>query len=320
MKLGIVGSGFAGQIIAYTAAMRALCDEIYLVDINKKKAESQTMDLNDARSLYAHDIKSFACEYDDLNICDIIVLTSGGIPESSDRLDEFKENKNVVRDYVHKIVGAGFKGIFIVVSNPCDVMAYEVFKESKFPASKVIGSGTSLDSLRLKTILSQKLNISPKSIEAYILGEHGESQFVAWSQVKISGIGLDEYLKENKIESFPYNEIEMEVRERGWKIYLGKGSTQYGIGNTVSNIISAIYHNENVILNVSSLLNGEYGMEDLYISSPCLINKDGISKTFELKLNESEIKKLHDSGKIIKDYLKILDWGRLWKKNSENLW
>lgn len=309
MKLGIVGAGFAGEIIAYTAALRGLCDRISFVDINEKKAHAQAMDINDARSYYPHDLFADSCQYEDLRDADIIVLTSGGIPDSPDRLDEFKVNKNIMIDYTKRIVSAGFKGIFIVVSNPCDVMAYLVYKTSSFNPKRVIGAGTALDSSRLKTILSNKFDISAKSISAIVMGEHGENQFIPWSQVRIAGMPFERYIEmyKNSFKDFDKKKIEDEVRKRGWDIYLGKSCTQYGIANTITKIISAIINNENIALNVSTLLNGEYSLKNIYLSTPCSINKDGINKIFELDLSVSELKKLKEAANVLNAYNKLLD-------------
>ena len=240
--------------------------------------------------------------------CDIIVLTSGGIPETSDRLDELKTNKKVVSQYTKRIVDSGFKGIFIVVSNPCDIMAYLVKKVSGFESSRVIGAGTALDSSRANSLLSKITGISAKSINAIVMGEHGESQFIPWSQVKIAGLSFYDYKNKYKDQFINFNEDDFEdqVRKRGWEIYLGKSSTQYGIANTINAIISAIVHDENKVINVSAMLNGQYGLDDLYISTPCLINKNGIEKIFELPLEACELKKLNKAAELIKSYNKAL--------------
>lgn len=308
MKLGIIGCGAVGEIVAYTSAMRGLARDIILNDIIKEKAISQAMDLNDGRPFYPRDLVIRAGEYEDMADRDVIVICSGKIPEE-DRLNELDLNKKDVADYTRKIVDAGFKGIFIVVTNPVDVITYEVYKVSGFHDSRVIGSGTFLDSARLQVVISEKLGISPNSVDASVLGEHGESQFVPWSQVKIDSLPIDDYqeIHPELFKDFNRDEVEDETRRRGWEIFRGKGSTQYGIGNTVNDIIQAIARDEKVLLKGSCLLEGQYGLTDLYISTPIRIGKDGIEEKIQLDLSEDELGKLKKAADIIKLHIKKLD-------------
>ena len=172
-------------------------------------------------------------------------------------------------------MSAGFKGKFIVVTNPCDIIAYRIMQLSNLPKNHIISSGTALDSSRFKTILSDKLGISPKSISAYMLGEHGDSQFALWSKVQIFGKNLDDYLSENpKIKAdFDKEHIQTMVRDRGWEVYIGKKSTEFGIANTVCNIIQSILNDEKQMQLVSTYLDGQYGVSDIYLSTPCVIGK-----------------------------------------------
>lgn len=308
MKLGIIGTGHVGEIVAYTAAFRGSVTEIMLNDKDEQKAKSQAMDLNDARSFMPKDIKISHGSYEDLADSDIIVISCGKLPESNDRLDELKMNKVEVSNFIPRIMKAGFDGIFVVVTNPVDVITYHVYKLSGLPANRVIGSGTALDSARLSIVIANKLGISPKSVNATVLGEHGESQFSAWSQVRIGNESIDKYEKDHPelFKNFDRDEIEDETRRRGWEIIIGKKSTQSGIGNTVNNIIDAIVHDEKKFINASALLNGEYGLKDLYISSQIVVGKDGIEDVLELDLTEDELKRYKSTAKIIKDHIETL--------------
>ncbi|MBU5669881.1 L-lactate dehydrogenase [Peptoniphilus sp. MSJ-1] len=308
MKIGIIGAGAVGEIVAYNACMRGLATDIIINDIIKEKAESQAIDLNDARAFYPRDVKIRSGEYEDMGDRDLIVVCMGKISEK-DRLDELKGNKEAVEEFTRKIVDAGFDGFFVVVTNPVDIITYEVYKVSGFAPNKVIGSGTALDSARLQVVIADTLNISPKSVNATVLGEHGESQFVPWSQVKIDSMNLVEYEKSHpeKFENFDKDEVEDRTRRRGWDIFKGKGSTQYGIGNTVNNIIAAIKNDERIILKASALLDGEYGLDDLYISTPIMIGKNGIEEKFELDLTDDEIERLKKTASVIKEYIAKLD-------------
>lgn len=308
MKLGIIGSGRVGNIVAYTAAMKGHVNEIIFNDIEIDKSKAEAMDINDGNLFYPHKVTAKYGDYKELAGCNIIVVCSGMIPESLDRLDEFELNKEAVDNYIPRVVEEGFNGIFIVVTNPCDIITYEVWKKSGFPSNRVIGSGTALDSARFNTIVGEKLNIDPKSVRGMMLGEHGDSQFAPWSNIYIGNRQIDEYKKDNpeKFANFNKDEIEEAVTKRGMHIFAGKGSTQYGIGNTVNQIINSIINDNKEILNVSALLSGEYGLKDLYISTPCIIGKDGIEEIIELELTEEELEKYNKSANIIKDFIKKL--------------
>ncbi|MDO5715708.1 MAG: L-lactate dehydrogenase [Tissierellia bacterium] len=308
MKLGIIGSGNVGEIVAYTAACRGLVNEVVFNDIIKQRAISQAMDLNDGRAFYPHDVKATAGEYNEMGDCDIIVVCSGQIPTSGDRLHELQLNQEAVGKYVEEVVASGFDGIFIVVTNPCDVITYQVYKHSGFPAHKVIGSGTALDSARLNVVIADHIGVSPKSVHGNVLGEHGESQFVPWSQVRIGNETIDRYAKKHPelFKNFDRDKIENDTRKRGWDIFQGKASTQYGIANTVNNLISAIKNDDQIILNASAYLDGQYGLEDLYISTPIRVGKNGIEEIIELPLTERELERFNETAEVIKCHIEKL--------------
>ncbi|MDO5713842.1 MAG: L-lactate dehydrogenase [Tissierellia bacterium] len=308
MRLGLVGSGHVGEIVAYTASLLGNADEIIFNDVKKERMESEALDINDGSQFYPNGTKACFGEYKHLANCDIIVVCSGLIPETGDRLDELELNKNAVGDYIEEIVEAGFDGYFIVVTNPCDVITYQVFKKSGFPKNKVIGSGTALDSTRFNVMMAEILGLSPNAIRGMMLGEHGESQFVPWSQIFVDHVPFEEYAKlhPEKLETFDKDEFEAKVRARGWDVYKGKGSTQYGIANTVNAIIRAITHDTKVILNVSTYLDGQYGVEDVFLSTPCVIGKNGIEEVIELELTEEELKRYQESAEIIKKHIELL--------------
>lgn len=304
-KLGIVGVGHVGQMVAYTACLRNIAKEIKLVDIDEQKAKSQCFDLKDAMSFYNKSVKISYNKYEDLANCDVIVISIGSILATKDRLGELDENIKIVSSFIPDIVNAGFKGKFIVVTNPCDIIAYKVMQLSNLPKNHIISSGTALDSSRLRTIISDNLYLSPKSISAYMLGEHGDSQFVAWSKVEIFGKKLDDYLNENpKIKAnFDKEKIQTMVRDRGWEVYMGKKSTEFGIANTVCNIIQSILNDEKEIQLVSTYLNGQYGLYDIYLSTPCVIGKDGVEKILEIELVDDEKQSLNNTANIIRKYI-----------------
>lgn len=305
MRLGIIGAGHVGNIVAYTASLRGLAEEIYFYDINKEKADSEVADLEDGNSFYPHPVKFYVGDERDMASCQVIVVASGRIPEDANRLHEFANNKEDVSQYIPKIMEAGFKGIFIVVTNPCDIITYSVWKHSGLPKEKIIGSGTALDSIRSQGIIARKLGLSPTSVSSMMLGEHGDSQFLPWSQVRVCHQSLDQYLQGKKIkpEDFKKEEIEKESILRGHRVFFGKGATQFGIGNTVNDILSAIKYDSKTCLNVSTLLQGQYGIEDIFISTPCVIGKNGVEQVIELNLNSEELVKYKASANIIQGYV-----------------
>lgn len=302
-KLGIIGVGHVGQTVAYTACLRGIVKELKLVDIDEQKAKSQCLDLQDAMSFYDKDIKISYNKYQDLANCDVIVISIGGVIAVKNRLAELETNAKTVSSFVPDIIKAGFNGKFIVITNPCDIIAYKVMKLSNLPKNHIISSGTTIDSSRFKSILSDKLGISPKSISAYMIGEHGDSQFAPWSKVEIFGKSLDDYLNENpKIKAdFDKKHIENMVRDRGWEVFIGKKSTEFGIASTVCNIIKSILNDEKEIQLVSTYLDGEYGVSDIYLSTPCVIGKDGVEKVFEIELTDDEKISFDKTVNIIKE-------------------
>lgn len=308
MKLGLIGAGHVGEIVAYTAAIRGLADQIVFHDINRERMRSESLDIVDGSLFYPHRVQATFGDHEDLVDCDIIVVCSGLIPEEGDRLYEFELNKDAVASYTKSVVEKGFDGYFIVVTNPCDIITYQVLRSSGFPANKVIGSGTALDSARFCAMLAERLNLAPSAVTGLMLGEHGESQFTPWSQVKVGPYPFDRFMEKypEALPNFDKDAFEADVRGRGWEVFKGKQSTQYGIANTVNAIIRAIIHDTREILCVSAHLDGEYGLEDLYISTPCVIGAHGIEEVLELDLTDEELKRYHDSAKVIKEHIERL--------------
>ena len=299
MKLGIIGAGAVGFSVGYTAARMGIASDIKYNDIIEEKAKAQAMDIEDASSFYPHYVKMGWSSYKDMADRDIIVTATGSLDGIRDRLEEYEMFKDATEAYVKEIVEAGFKGIFIVVGNPCDLMADLVYRASGFPKERVIGSGTALDTVRLNTTLCKLLELDPADVRGVVLGEHGESQFVAWSNIFINNLPFDEYLKQNPA-SFSRDDVENLVRERAWRVIDGKGHTQCGIGNTVCSMIDAIANDRKKVILVATLMEGMYGLDDIYLSTPCVLGKNGMEKAIELKLNEEELERLKHSEKVLK--------------------
>lgn len=300
-KLGIVGAGHVGEIVAYTAALRGGFREIALCDVDEKRLDGVVSDLEDATRFYPHNIDFFAADYKQIADADIIVIASGRIPENAQRRDEFKNNHEDVAHYVPEIVKNGFTGVFVVVTNPCDSIAYHVWKYSGFDKCRIIGSGTALDSERARTMLARILGVAPDSVACMMLGEHGDSQFLPYSRVRIHHMALDEYLKKHYME-LDKAEFEESVIYRGHRAFFGKGSTQYGIANTVNDILDAVLYDEKRTLQVSALHQGEYGVDDVFISTPCVVGTAGIEEVVELTLTEEELARYRESAETIRKY------------------
>lgn len=303
MKVAIVGVGMVGATTAYSLVTQGVCRELVLIDKNVKKAEGEALDLNDCISYLNRNTKIYAGSYEECHDADIIVLTvSKMAPTDSKntRVSMLKSSKEIIADIVPQIMESGFNGIFVVISNPVDVISYYVHKLSKLPKNKIIGTGTSLDSSRLRGYLAELTNINPRYITAYTLGEHGDSQMIPWSNVSILGKNLSTYLNENQEEHIKENTI-----KKGWKIVEGKNNTYYGVATAAVSIIKAIANDDNNVVPVSVLLDGEYGEKDVFCSVPVVLNRNGASKIIEVEMTEQEDKKFKKSVEAIRKYIKM---------------
>lgn len=304
-KVGIVGVGHVGAHCAFSLATQGIVDELVLVDINKQKAISERQDLIDSITYLPHRINVQTGEYEDLKDCDIVVISVGKITHTNDRLDELQQSIDMVDSFVKRIVDSGFNGIFINITNPCDIVTKRVWELSGFDKSKVFGTGTGLDSSRFKSVLARETGVDHKSIQGYTLGEHGDSQIAAWSNVSFAGKPLHELEKEDPehFANLDKQALLKEVKEAGWVTFKGKGATEFGIASTLARIVHCIYHDEKQILPVSTLMEGQYGVKGLFTSTPCMIGKDGIERVIELNLNDEELKGFRNSCDIIQKHI-----------------
>lgn len=303
-KVGIIGVGHVGAHVAFSLVTQGIVDELVLVDINKQKAISERQDLLDATTYLPHRINVVAGEYEDLGDCDIIVNSVGKIDEiSQDRLAELQQSVDMVNSYIKRVMDAGFNGIIINITNPCDIIAYHIQKTTGLPSNKVIGTGTGLDSSRFKNVMAECTGIDHKSIIGYSLGEHGDSQMIPWSVVNLGGKSLAELEKErpDTFGSLDKENIKYRTVKGGWFTYEGKKSTEFGIASTAARFIKGIYHDEKFVTTASTLLEGQYGEEGLYISIPVVIGKDGVEDKYELNLTEKELKEFKNSCNVVKE-------------------
>ncbi|MDO5156868.1 MAG: L-lactate dehydrogenase [Eubacteriales bacterium] len=291
-KIGIVGVGHVGAHCAYSLLIQGLADELVLVDINEKKLESEVQDLRDSVVYTPHNCTITAGTYEDLADCNIIVNAVGniGLIAAGDRVLETEFTIQAVNGYVKKVVEAGFDGIWINITNPCDIVTRQIALLSGLPKGHVFGTGTGLDTSRLKAILAKETGYDPKSFDGYVLGEHGKKQTVPWSTITFGGKSIAELVKSDDKFQFDLDDAAKKVHDNAWVTYNGKGCTEYGICSTLARIVKAVIHDEKVILPTSAPLDGEYGIHDIYVGVPAVVGKDGIEKVVELPLNAEEQK------------------------------
>ena len=309
-KVVIIGAGMVGMSYAYSMVNQGTCEELVLIDIDKKRTVGEALDLNHGLSYAPRKMKIYSGDYSDCNDANIICITAGAIQVPGEtRLDLLHKNTKIMKSIVGEIKKTNFNGIIIVASNPVDIMTYVVWKASGYDRNKIMGSGTTLDTARLRFGLGERLGVTPKSIHAYVMGEHGDSQFVAWSYalMGVQPIYQVASKKDAKIKFEDLEFIEDEVRNIAYKIIDCKKSTYYGIGMALTRITKAILDNENSILTVSSYLDNKYGHDDVFIAVPSIVNEEGVSEVIELPLDKGEKEKFDNSIKIMKENISKLD-------------
>lgn len=291
-KIVVIGCGNVGLAYVYSLINQmSPVLEIVLIDIDKRRVEGDVIDLNHSLSLNNNSVKIRFGDYSDCRNATIVCITAGKPQALESRLDALYENDILFKEIIAKIMENQFNGIFLIASNPLDVMTYLTRKYADYPFHKVIGSGTSLDSARLQYILSKKLNVSAKSINAYVLGEHGDSQMIPWSHANIALQNIDQFLNEDE-----KSKIEEEVRTAGYEIIKRKGATYYGIAMALTKITNAILKDEGLILPVST-----YDLaNDIYMSMPAVIGREGIREVLSMQLTKQENEKLTSSIQVIK--------------------
>lgn len=302
-KVVLVGTGMVGMSFAYSALNQSICDELVLIDLNEVRAKGEAMDLNHGLAFSNSSMKIYFGSYSDCADADVVVICAGvNQKEGETRLQLLQRNYKVFESIVPSVVSSGFDGIFLVATNPVDIMTRVTYELSGFNSAKVLGTGTTLDTARLRYLLGEYFNVDPRHIHAYVIGEHGDSEFVPWSQaimaVKPVNDLLSQYPDRFKIDDLCH--IEHEVRTAAYEIIKAKGSTYYGIGMAICRIVRAIFHNENSVFTTSVRLRGQYGLrKEVFIGNPCIINSGGASRILELSLTDEELEKLKTSYQIL---------------------
>lgn len=309
-KVAIVGTGLVGSSTAFSLITQGVCDEVVMIDINKEKALGEVMDLKHCIEYLNRNTKIKVGSYEECKDVDIIVITAGAPPRPGQtRLDTLDLSAKITKSIVDSIMQSGFKGHFIVVSNPVDIIAHYVYKLSGLPKSHVIGTGTSVDSARLKNFIGDLFNVDPRSVQAYSMGEHGDSQMVPWSHVYVGGKPFSKVIKDNKDRAgdIDLDKLAMETAQAGWEVYNRKGTTYYAIAAATVGIIKAILNDENKIIPVSTLLDGEYGEYGVFSGVPVVLNSEGAKEVVEIEMTEEELKKFKKSNDTIREYISKLN-------------
>jgi L-lactate dehydrogenase len=309
VRVAIVGTGAVGSTFAYALLMSGLASEIVLIDVNKSKAEGEAMDLNHAVP-FTHPTRIWAGDYSDCASAAVTVLAAG-VPQKpgQTRLECLQANARVWRDIVPRIAHNNTRGILLVATNPVDVLTYAAWKISRLPASRVLGSGTILDTARFRFLLSQHFGVDARSVHAFIIGEHGDSEVPVWSLANIAGMRLTEYCQANGL---PYDPQAMEsifhsTRDAAYHIIERKGATYYAVAAGLLRITQSILRHQNTVLSVSSLIDNYYGISDLCFSLPTVVDRGGVQRFLRLELDSSECAKLRHSAAVLRQVLSALD-------------
>ena len=302
-KVVLIGTGFVGMSMAYSMLNRGGVNELVLIDIDKDKTIGEEMDLSHGLPFAPQKIVIKAGDYDECKDAQVVVITAGIAQKPGQtRLELAETNTKIMKQITQNIMKSGFDGVIIVASNPVDLMTYVVSKVSGLPKNQVIGSGTVLDTARLRYIMSDHLQVSSKNIHAYIMGEHGDSSFVPWNHAYVGCKRIKDVMKDNNLPIEDLEKVHQDVVNAAYEIINKKKATYYGIGMALSKLVKAVLDNENTILTVSTYLNnGQYGQNDIYIGVPAIINNNGVRELLNIELTSEEQEKLDNSCRIIKE-------------------
>ena len=308
-KAAIVGCGFVGASIAFRFLQQGLFSRLVLLDADQAKAEGEAMDLSDGLP-YGATMEITAGTYDDIAGCALVVITAGANQKPGEtRLDLIGRNIAIMRSILSEITARDFQGILLIVSNPVDVLTYAAWKLSGYPRERVIGSGTVLDTGRLKQLLGEELRVDSRNIHAFIIGEHGDSELAVWSEANVSGLALEDFcrIRGQALRPGDMERMYREVRDSAYEIIQRKGVTCYGIAMAVGRIAECIVKNEHAVLPISVVLEGEYGLDHIALSIPSIVGKNGLEKILEIPLGEKERTALDSSARQLREVIAGLD-------------
>ncbi|NME82423.1 L-lactate dehydrogenase [Clostridium sp. SM-530-WT-3G] len=306
-KVSIIGAGFVGATTAYALMNSGVATEICIYDINMDKAMGEVMDLVHGTS-FVKPVNIYAGDISETKDSDIVIITAGAAQKPGEtRLDLIEKNYNIFKGFIPQIAKASPNAILLVVSNPCDVLAYITYKLSGFPKERVIASGTVLDTSRLKYVIGKYFNVNNNNVHAYVLGEHGDSEVVSWSTATIAGDTLENYCEKNNLEwdDSVKDVIAKDVVNAAYEIISRKGATYFAIGLATTRIVEAILRDENTVLTISTLLEGQYGLNDVFLAVPTIVNSTGVVRIVapEIK-DQKELEKIQNSARVLRDNIK----------------
>lgn len=310
-KVAIAGVGNVGATTAYSIINQGLCSEIVLIDINKEKAYAEAMDMQHSVHFMNRNIRITAGSYADCHDADIVIITAAApVPkEANNRLEMLAPSMRIVKSIVEGVMESGFNGIFLVISNPVDIITYYTWKLSGLPKNQVIGSGTTIDSARLSWKVADMYGLDSKSVQAYVIGEHGDSEIISWSSASVGGKNLEDVMSDNteRTKQTTKEDLREYTVKAGWDIFNKKGNTSYGIAASATAIVKSILFNENRIYPITAALDGQYGLSDIFLSVPTIIDKTGAKEIVEIKLTGDELAALHRSAAILKAFYNDLN-------------
>ena len=301
-KAAVIGCGFVGSATAYSMMRSGIFSEMVLIDVNRAKAEGEAMDISHGLP-FSRPMKIYAGDYSDLTDCALVVITAGANQKPGEsRLDLIDKNTAILKSILQEITARPFEGILLIVSNPVDVLTQTAWKLSGYPRERVIGSGTVLDTGRLKQLLGEELRVDSRNVHAFIIGEHGDSELAVWSGANVSGLSLDDFgrLRAKELHAARRDWIYREIRDSAQEIIRRKGATYYGIAMAVGRIAECVVKDEHAVLPVSAVLKGEYGLEDVALSIPSIVGKGGLEKILEIPLGREERAALEHSAAQLK--------------------
>jgi L-lactate dehydrogenase len=305
-KVAVVGCGFVGSSSAFALMQSGLFSEMVLIDADKNRAEGEAMDISHGLP-YASPMKIYAADYDAVSDAAVVVVTAGAAQKPGEtRLDLVHKNVGIMRSIIPQIVASGFEGILLIVANPVDILTAAAVKLSGYPENRVIGSGTTLDTARLKYRLGEHLGVDSRSVNAFIIGEHGDSELAAWSCVDVGGLPLPEFCEMRghyHDHVAAAHRIYEEVKNSAYTIIEKKRATYYGVAMAVKRICECIVRNERSILPVSTMIHGDYGIEGVALSLPTVVGQNGMDVRVPIHLNEEEIEQLRSSARVLKETL-----------------
>jgi len=308
-KVAVVGAGKVGSTFAYALLLSGLVGEMVLIDVDRERVEGEAMDLNHAVPL-SNPVRIWAGDYADCAGADVVVIAAGTAQRPGEtRLDLVKRNAAIFNDVISRITAHNQTGILLIATNPVDVLSYVAWKVSGFPSGRVIGSGTVLDTARLRYLLGEHFGVDARNVHAYIIGEHGDSEVPVWSLANVAGMQLDDFCRREDCELGPQIRARIfeQTRDAAYEIIQRKGATYYAVAAGLLRIVESILRDQHTVLAVSSLVPGYYDIEDVYLSLPAVVDRGGVERVLHLPLNEQETEALHKSAAVLRSVLDELE-------------